>query len=688
MDRRKTDRRRAAADIVQALDIKRLARAVLAHKFIVAAIILLPLVLGAALLLSRPKLYEARASIIIEDQEIRLSDFANILPSPVINDMTVDTQGKVIASTALSRAVIDQLGLRLDSSGTLTSASAAGAPELDDAARFAVMKAYAKALKVQPQGASRIIEVSFTSHDPYLSARVVNAHTQEYVQSQIDTNREQVKQLNDWIGLQVTQLKEESIRKAQAVQAYRQQHGIVEGNENSQDLIFQQISDISAELIPVEARKLDLQARYDALTAADGEDEIIEVINSPLVQDLKAQASNARQELQSLAASLGKRHPDYLSAQKRVGQINRDISSEIARIKTSIKSELDSAIQNEILLNQRLEELKTQAGTLREQQIELQSLKLEEAASSKVLDSFLGKYDQVASQLDLARAGVRIVSKADIPMEPVGSGKVIQLFIIGIFASAVAVAVAAGLSLLDRRIETPDDVKEDLNLRLLGVLPDAANPLAEVRGIARSAYKEEIKRICLYIGKNSAVKTILMASANAEEGKSVAALALATYLAATGKKAVVIDADQVNPSIADIAQVKAAPGFTDVLRGDVDLSAALKDTQDGVHILPVGSAKGGAVDLMSSGQFAHLLSRLKSSYDYVVIDCAPVLLSSDAEMVSGMADQVIMMVERSRTPSKILKKSAEILRASAQDVPYVILNKASITPLPAHQNAA
>ena len=92
--------------------------------------------------------------------------------------------------------------------------------------------------------------------------------------------------------------------------------------------------------------------------------------------------------------------------------------------------------------------------------------------------------------------------------------------------------------------------------------------------------------------------------------------------------------------------------------------------------------------MLSSRSLKLILDKLKDTYDYVIIDSAPVLLSTDAELASGLVDQVIMIVERKKTPTKILKKSAEILRQYSAETPYVILNKADFVPQRAKKKAA
>lgn len=692
MERRKTDRRPNQAFDQYVIDVRDLVKQVWRRKLLTAILIAVPSIAGFIYLVSMPDRYMAVSSVVLEDNELNFADIKDALPGMVLDEFSLDTQVREIASPTLMRRVIDNLGLKYDDAGNMTSLSlsnkgkAAAAPaktkeDVDPSAeaaeQYSILSQYAHEFSAVPAKGSRVIELNYISVNPYLSSEIVNAHAKEYVEAQIRVKKEQAEQLNKWVAGQVEIFKKQSTEKAKAVQDFRQEKGMIKGN-GADDLIYQQVSDIAAELTPIEARKVDLQARYDGIEAGGKGSAISAIQDSAVIQSMKTQATAARQELRGLSVKYGKNHPLYIEAQRRVSQIEGDLAREKGSIKETLKNELDTVIAQEKLLNDRFMEMKAVADEQRQSQIELQSLEQEAVASSKILDSFISRYDEITSQLNFARPNARVISLSDIPMHPIGAKKPFAMMVILFLSTVFAVLVVFLISFADRGVQSVDDVKQLLKLRMMGVLPDVKNPVAEILNGNRSTYLEEIKRIYLHMANKPLIKTILITAASTGEGKTSMTLALASYLASTGRKTIVVDADILTPDVARLADIADAPGLTEVLTGKAELSSVIYRDARGISIIPAGSFTGGKVDLMTSNKFKSILETLKGNYDYVLVDSAPVLASTDAETVAALVDQVIMVVAYAKTSKKDLKKAAETLRQFAAEVPSVIINKADL----------
>ena len=121
------------------------------------------------------------------------------------------------------------------------------------------------------------------------------------------------------------------------MQKFRSDSGMVLG-KNSQELIYQQISDIAAQLTPIETKETDLKARLDLLTTRSDR-SLTEVVESSLVQGLKSRLSQASQKLESLRADFGENHPEVIALRKEISQINDDIQKEVTNIRAAIENE-------------------------------------------------------------------------------------------------------------------------------------------------------------------------------------------------------------------------------------------------------------------------------------------------------------------------------------------------------------
>jgi len=694
MDRRATDRRTVAGGLDHQimLDLNDVIREVWRRRVLVAVMVAIPTIMGFLYLVSRPDIYAATASIVIEPQEANIGEVEEAVASIRLDPMTVETQVRILASPTIVYKVIERLGLQMGSGGRLeitkqgkdrrTAAQTSSDPipvlsEEDTKTRSIMVRRYLSSLDIKPIRSTRIIEISFKSRNPELAAEIANAHAEQYVASHIDQKTQEILQMSEWIEGQIAIKTRESMESARAVQEYREQHGIVTGR-NSEELIYEQISDLSSQITPIESKKLDLQAQYDALMASPDMDTIPAVQQSAVMQKLKTELSTAEQELQALSAKFGSRHPQYREAQRKINQIHESIAKETDSIKQTLKNQLDNTIAQEQLLRQRLDELKGQENTQSGLLINLQTLEIQAENSKKLLDKLIARHDEVSAQMGFVRPDAKIVARAEIPTSPLGKNKPLTLFVIMFVSGVFAVAIAYGLSFLDTGIHGPDDVQKTLQLRMLGVLPSVKNPIAEVTGLDRSVYLEEIKRIYLNLASKPDLKTILMASAGDGEGKTAMILAFAAYLARAGKNVVVVDADMQGPDVARLSGVSETPGLADVVGGYDSLSKSIIHDDHGVALLPCGDRRHWRTDSLMSAAFREVIDDLKTRFDYVLIDCAPVLKSSDAETVAGIVDQVTMIVATTKTSKKDLKKAGTTLRKFSKEVPSVILNRADL----------
>ncbi|MBK6895303.1 MAG: polysaccharide biosynthesis tyrosine autokinase [Alphaproteobacteria bacterium] len=686
MERRRLDRRNSSDDI-QIPNILEILKILYRRRWILLILMALPMIATLFYLKQKPDVYQATASVVLETQEINLTDFNDILSEMKFDNLTVPTQVQVISSPGLIRQTIETLGVQEDEKGRLyiPGESVTPPPATDaDAStgRYHLIKNFLGNMEVKQQGTSRVIEISFRSFDPQLAAEIANTHTKQYVFSREQDKKRIAEKLDKWLTDEIRDLKEESLKKSRAVQQFRAENGMIQG-KNSQELIYEQISDLAGQLAEIDNRVLDLQARNEMVQSGSTHG-ITDIVESRLVQDLKSRASAAAQKLQSLRAELGSNHPEVIAARHEVSQINGDIAREVANIKKSIENELMTVTKQKSLLEANLVKLQKQADELQEKLITLQALQMEEQSSSKLLDNFLARSEEIKSQIDFTRPDVSIVSLADIPGDPVGSKKLLIMLAVTAFSGFFAMAVIMFLEVGHQGIKTREDIYKLSGFELLGTLPRARLPISDVLKKDRSHYVEEIKRIFIHLNAQENGKTILFTSARRGEGKTTVAASIAYYMNNIGLKTLLIDADTLAPVIAGVAMVREHPGFFELMAGKKSLQDVIVKDKHGLSIIPCGEPNPYISDLLLAGKLEKPLEILKDQYDCIIFDGCPVLGVSDAEILAGMVDQVVVVLESGKTPREEFVKAAEILRSLARNMPNVILNKIKLSDMQAH----
>ena len=168
-----------------------------------------------------------------------------------------------------------------------------------------------------------------------------------------------------------------------------------------------------------------------------------------------------------------------------------------------------------------------------------------------------------------------------------------------------------------------------------------------------------------FAGIDEPIKTIVVTSSGANEGKTTTALSLAMAMAKSGKRTLIVDCDMRRRSLGKVLNIHPQAGIYAVLSGQIPLKRVVTptDTQN-LYFLDCEPNVSNPSDLLSTKRFAALLATLRNAFDYVVVDTPPLSLFVDAAVVSSQVDGVVMVV-RQRSAKKRAVKDALVQLASA-----------------------
>jgi capsular exopolysaccharide synthesis family protein len=198
-----------------------------------------------------------------------------------------------------------------------------------------------------------------------------------------------------------------------------------------------------------------------------------------------------------------------------------------------------------------------------------------------------------------------------------------------------------------------------------------------------SIYSEEYRRIrnrLLRSHKRQGLRTIVISSSIAGEGKSVTALNLALMLANTANlRVLIVDADMRNGRITDYLGIDGSiGGLSDVLSGQKPLSDVIFRIEPvGLFVLPAGASRNDLPELLVSDAFASLKDSLERAFDLIVIDTPPIGFFSDASVIIDASDALILIVGVNQVSGADI---ARIVRLVPQEkLIGLVLNRASET---------
>lgn len=181
-----------------------------------------------------------------------------------------------------------------------------------------------------------------------------------------------------------------------------------------------------------------------------------------------------------------------------------------------------------------------------------------------------------------------------------------------------------------------------------------------------STYCEEYRSLrthVLHRSQRQKLQSIVIASVNPSEGKSVTALNLSWLLAQTdGVKCLVIDSDLRMPSLADYLGIETDKGLSHVLAGTATLAESIVRLEpSGLHILPGGDARTDVAELISGPKFKDILLEAREMFDYIIIDAPPLGIFTDATVLINHADGAMLIVRANKTKCSVIERLLEPL---------------------------
>jgi polysaccharide biosynthesis transport protein len=170
-------------------------------------------------------------------------------------------------------------------------------------------------------------------------------------------------------------------------------------------------------------------------------------------------------------------------------------------------------------------------------------------------------------------------------------------------------------------------------------------------------------------------RTILVASASPEEGKTTIALSVAAALALGGARVLLVDGDLRRGRLHEITGTAEEPGLSGSLRQTGDLEIPVQSTPlSNLLLLPRGKASPDAGDLFLTPHFEALMSSARQQYDYVVVDSYPVLAADDTVTLASKTDGVLFVLRCANTPGRLAREAMDLLRQRQASILGLVFN--------------
>ena len=298
-------------------------------------------------------------------------------------------------------------------------------------------------------------------------------------------------------------------------------------------------------------------------------------------------------------------------------------------------------------------------------------------------------------QLKIANAGeignVRIVDTAVKPFEKV-KPKTLIVLILSLFVGGFLGTLLALLrNMMRSGIKDSAQIENELDLPVYATVPRSPvqesriNILKKKKNIPILAVKnsddiaiESLRsmRTAIHFALSSARNNLITISGPAPEvGKSFISTNLATILAQSDKRVLIIDADLRRGYLHKYFNLDTQPGLTELLNGQQSLETVIRHTEvPGLSVISRGKSPANPSELLSSAQFKTLLEQLSEKFDHVIIDTPPVLAVTDGIIISQYTGVNLVIARYAKTQMKELELTLNRFEQAGVKVNGFILN--------------
>ena len=560
-----------------------------------------------------------------------------------------------------------------------------------------------KGLTITHPTGSLLLRISYRSRSAQQAADVANAVAHRYIDQVYEMRVASSTSVSGFMVKQLQDLKANMVKSDAALADYERQLGVIDPEQQT-TILADRVRQLNQEYTDAENDRIRKETAYRGVQA--GNPAALEIsAQAEQLQKLEEKVQEAQQKMATLKTTYGVNNMNYKLGANELAEVTREYDGARAEIGRRIQADYTQSSSHEALLKSALDSAKSEADKLNASSIQYAQLKRDAEANKTLYNELFGKIKEAGINSAFQNSAIRIADEARPESSPVFPKK--SIFIpLGFFVSLImSMAVVLIQDMLDKSVRDPEQARRILNIEVLGVLPDVrelkpagrqllldAGDGAAATGKGRpalpqadwsrtqDAYTEAIRtmRSLVLMQRNrEPLRSLLVTSALAGEGKSTCTAHLAIAHALQGRKTLLIDADLRRPAQHNhFALGHTSAGLAEVIlegRTIDDVSQQIEGV-DGLHVVSAGQMFQKAAHLVGT-RMGGLLEQATEDYDLVIIDAPPMLGLAEPIQIACAADGVLLIAQAGETNQEAVAAALGTLKRLDVNVLGLVLNK-------------
>jgi len=573
------------------------------------------------------------------------------------------------------------------------------------------------------QQGTKILEVRYKDSDPKKIYGVLDKVSKAYLEYSLQQRLTGINQGIKFIDMEMPKLRERVEVLQLQVQRLRQQSNLFDPQLEGKSL-SEQVQSIRGQQVGLQVQLRGMRSLYQSYQKLVNENNPVGVLMTQgqaysgllsqiqkVDSDLSLKSAQYREDsLPILALRKSREELILTSSQQAKEVVMSNLSSQIKEVEsrdremTLLQKELNKKIRDFSVTTREYDNL------VREQQV-----------VTKSLSDFLAKRE--ALRIDAAQQQIPwvLINPPEIPLDKFG--KYItstvkqtkkQLALAVILSGLLGIAVGLLVEVLNTVFHTPEALRIATRLPVIGIIPFSKKvkrrPPVRSRKLtsARSNSKVEVMQLgeaqptvpilgpslfsdldyqfleafrSLYtnihlLSAGRTIRSLLVSSAVAGDGKSTVALHLAATAAAVGQRVLLVDADLRCPQLHAKLGLPNVRGLGDAISTDLSLNDAIQRSpnQDNLFVLTAGQIPPDPIKLLSSKKMQYLMEQFQAFFDLVIYDTPPLGGLADAHLIAAHTDATIMVVQIGKTDRSQVRRVLEELKISGASVLGIVAN--------------
>ena len=673
------------------------------QRYLIGAVVLAALIIGAIITFMTTPIYQAAASVRIDQERAKIVEGQDVDPIAALSDSAryLQTQIDVLNSRAMAYRVTDALNLGKDDSFLNSMKVKPLNPALPAAEKARIRRMIAVGLlqgnaKAALPISTRIAQITFKSPDPVLAAKIANAYAENYLTANISSRFEATRYARSFLQGELERARERVQEAEQKSLNYAREAklidagdaatssggdvGISQGKSGSRSLTTANAVKLNQDLVQARSARLAAEQKW-AVVSRTPVMNLPQVKENGTIQSLIEERAKKNATLQELRERYKSAHPQVIQLTSELRALDRQIAELANQTRSSIRDEFVLAQKQEAALQAEVEGIKGDVLVEQQKRVQLDLLERDADTSHELYDSLLQRYKEVGAASGITTNNVSLLDKAEVPGRPIAPRPLINMTVAGLTGLALALLLAFMRETVDDTLRSPEDVERKLQVPLLGSTPvvtDGSTPLEAIND-PKSSLSEayySIRAALDFTTSTGAPPTLLITSSRPAEGKSTTSVALARDFARIGRRTLLVDGDLRSPSLHKMFGLQNVKGFTDVMTGKMPITDAVQRIEGTtLDFLSLGPIPPNPAQLLSGNAVPDFIKQYTQMYDLILFDGPPVMGLADAPLMSRQIHGVIVVVEAERSHRGQAKAAFKRLKEAHANILGVVLSK-------------